>query len=102
VAGIGKSQNVSQTRRRARRRQRHHSLVIFRIGQPVDLPAILKSQRNALLARQLHDFFDSRVLPPLRDGDAIDRAPRLQRFLNGVNPSKFVHGKHSLQMRAHS
>jgi hypothetical protein len=76
--------------------------VVFRIGQPVELPAILESHRNALLARQLHDFFDSRVLPPLRNRDAIDRPLSFQRFFNGVYASQFVHEVESLQLPVHS
>ena len=89
-------QNIFQCRSRTRRRQRHYSLVIFRIGQPVDLSPVLEPHRNALLARQLHDLFDSRVLPPPRNRNTIDRTPRLQRFLYHMYASQLIHGEESL------
>ena len=76
--------------------------MVFRIGQPVELPAVLEPHRHALLARELHDLFDAGVLPAFRDGNAVDRALRFQRFLNGVNSCQAVHGGNSLQARARS
>src|SRR6267378_5942736 len=71
--------------------------MIFRIGQAVELSAVLEPHRNALLARQLHDLFDPRVLPPLRNGNAIDRPPSLQCLLNRVYARQLVHREKSLQ-----
>ncbi len=95
-------QNIFQRRRRARGCQRHHSLVIFRIGQPVNLPALLESHWNALLPRQLHNFFYPLVLPTLRDRDVVDGPPRLQRFLDRMYARQFVHEVESLPSPAHT
>jgi hypothetical protein len=70
--------------------------MVFRIGQPVELPAVFEAHGNALLARKLHDFFDPCVLPPLCYGDALDRPLRFKRFLNGVYASQSVHEADSL------
>src|SRR6266446_3797539 len=102
AACVRNFQNVFERSRRARRGQRDHALVVSRIGQPVKLPAVFKPYRHALLARQLHDFFDARILPPLRNGNPIDRPLRLQRFLHGMNPCQAVHGRNSLQASARS
>src|ERR1700688_3951189 len=59
--------------------------MILWFGQPIDFSAILKSHRDPAPARQLHNFFRARVLPPARNYHAIDRAPRLHRFTHRVN-----------------
>jgi len=62
----------------------------------------LRTVPNALLARQLHDFFDSRGPASLRNRDAIDRPLSFQRFFNGVYARQFVHEVESLQLPVHS
>ena len=101
LAGVGLLQDVFEGHSRACRSQRDHSLVVLRIGQPVELPAVFEAHGNALLARKLKDFFDPRVLPPLCYGDALDRPLRLQRFLNGVYACQSVHEADSLQSTVH-
>jgi len=61
------------------------ALVIFRIGKAVELTAFLEAHWNALLARELQDFLDARVLPALGDSDAVDGALRFERFFHRVN-----------------
>ena len=38
--------------------------MIAGVGQSIELPALFEAHRDSPSARQLHDFFHARVLPP--------------------------------------
>ena len=95
-------ENVLESRRRAGGGKHDHALMIFRIGKAVELAAVFETQGNALFARELHDFFDARVLPALGNGDAIDGTLRFERLFHRVDAPQLVHGKDSLQSTVRS
>ena len=76
--------------------------MVLRIGQPVELPAVFESQGDSLLARELHDLLDTRVLAAFGDHDAVDGALCFERFLHGVNAGQAIHGTDSLQVAGRS
>src|SRR3954449_2006201 len=41
--------------------QANDSLVVFRIGEAIELTAILESHGNIFLPRELHDLFNARI-----------------------------------------
>jgi hypothetical protein len=67
--------------------------MILGTSKPVELPAILKPHRNALLARQLHDLFRTGILPAFGDDNAVQRSRSFQRFPHRVNSREAIHGK---------
>ena len=76
--------------------------MILRVGEAVELVAVFEAHGNAVLARELHDFFDARVLPALGNGDAIDGTLRFERLFHRVDAPQLVHGKDSLQSTVRS
>src|SRR5579864_5779571 len=76
--------------------------MIFRVGQAVELIAVLETHRNALLASELNDFFDARVLATLGDGNAVDGALGFERFFHRVDAGELVHEGDSLPSKAES
>ena len=89
-------ENVVESRRSAGGGERDHALMIFRIGEAVELAAVFETHGNALLARELHDFFDARVLPALGNDDVLDGTLRFERFFHRVDAGQLVHGRDSL------
>src|SRR5208282_5882277 len=85
-------QNVFQGGRLARGRNRDHALMVARVGQPVELPAVLEAHGYAALPGKLHNFFNARILPALGDHNAVESAPRFEGFAYGVNTGESVHG----------
>ena len=88
---IGVRDDVFQRGRCARGNHGYDALMIARVGQAIELPAIFEAHRDAPAARQLHDFFHARVLPAFRNHDAVECTTRFQRFANGMNSRKSVH-----------
>src|SRR5262249_11046051 len=79
------------------------SLVILRVRQAIELAAIFKAHGNVVLARQLHDFLDARVLAAASDHDAIEGAVGFEGFLYGMDSGDLVHfvfGSASIKGRA--
>ena len=71
--------------------------MIFRIGQAIELSAILEAYGDVARSRQLDDFFDARVLTPACDQDAIEWTACVQSFTNRVYASEFIHRPNSVQ-----
>jgi hypothetical protein len=96
AAGIGALEDIVERTRGAGGDDRDYSLMIFGIGEAIDLAAIFEAHGDATTARELHDFFGARVLAASRDDDAVDGAAALQGFAHGVDAGEAIgHGAHA-------
>ena len=101
-AFVGGGENAFERRRSARGGQGDDSLMIFRVGETIQLAAVFKADGNIARTSELDNFFDARVLAAARDQDAIEGAARVERFADGVDASELVHVKGSLQSKVES
>ena len=69
-------ENAFERSRSTRGGQSYDSLMIFRIGETIELAAVFKAHGNVSRAGKLHNFLDTGVLTAARDQDAIERAAR--------------------------
>src|SRR5258707_4856841 len=88
--------NIFQRRRRPRRSDRHHALMVARARAAIHLRTILKSYRHAVAPRELHNLVDARVLPPFCDQHMFERTPRFQRLAHRVNARNLIHESNSV------
>ena len=103
AAGLNRGcEDILQRGSGARSGYRDNPLVIFRIGQAVELIAVFEAHGNSLFARELNDFFDARVLAALGDGDAVDGALGFECFFDRVDAGELVHGMHSVTSKTKS
>jgi len=78
-------ENALERSRGAGGGQSDYSLMIFRIGETIELAALFKADGNVSRAGELDDFLDARVLAPTRDQDAVERAAGVESFAYGVD-----------------
>ena len=92
---VGAVENVVEGGGRSRGGDSDDPLVVPRVGQTIELPAILETDGDAAFAREFHDAFDAGILTALGDDDAIECASGFEGFADGVNTGETVHGKKS-------
>jgi hypothetical protein len=98
---IRSGENALESSRSAGRGQSDYSLMIFRIGETIELATLFKTDGNVSRAGELDNFLDAGVLAAARDQDAVEGAAGVESFAYGVNAGKFVHRSHSLQHVGH-
>src|SRR5262249_27819627 len=65
--------------------------MVLRVGEAIELAAILEAHGDVLFARELNDFFHARILASLRDYDAIECAACFEGLLHRVDSGQLVH-----------
>src|SRR5579859_2295999 len=88
--------NIFERHRGARRSYRHHALMVASARAAIDLRTIFKSYWHTVAPRELHNFFDARVLPPFRDQHMFEWPPRFERFAYRMNPRNLIHEPNSV------
>ncbi len=96
VAGwIGVSENVFERAGGACGDDGDDALVIFGVGEAVELAAVFEADGDALFSCELNNFFYAGVLAAFGDNNAVDGALGLKGFADGVDAGEAVDGRHA-------
>src|SRR6266849_2146453 len=89
---IARFQQILKARRGRCGNECHDALMFPRAGGAIELYALLKTYRNAVLPRQTHQLLNSVAVAASRDNQGIERTIRFERFSYGVDTGEPVHG----------
>src|SRR5579864_9356374 len=97
---IARLQQVFKAGDRRRRNNRDHALVFPRSGGAIQLDVFFKTDRNAVLPRQTHQFLDAVAVPAAREHYRIERASGFESFAYGMDTGETIQWKTPVQSRA--
>jgi hypothetical protein len=86
----GRVKQIFDFERRARSRECHNALMMFRAGRAVELRPVFESHGNVSGTGQFEKFLDAVAMEPASHKDAVKRVTRCQGFLNGVESCQVI------------